>query len=58
MVETCPPTAGGCWFCKTDADHSWGFSWGFDAYFHWACAEAEGVAGEDDPVVAFERQHV
>lgn len=54
MVSHTPAPAGGCWFCETDAQHSWGFSFELDTYFHWACAEAEGVADAPDPVLEFE----
>jgi hypothetical protein len=49
----CPPSAGGCWFCHSDGAE--GFSWGFDAFFHYDCAEELGIADRDDPVLAYER---
>lgn len=54
MVEKTSAAEGGCWFCETDADHSWEFSFELDTYYHSACAEAEGFGDARDPVLEYE----
>lgn len=45
-VERRPPTAGGCWFCKTGngfEDDDMAFDSEFDAFAHTECLEANDV---------------
>lgn len=50
------PSAGGCWFCHSDDPEPEEFDMEFDAFYHESCAEEEGVAGEDIPILAYERR--
>lgn len=56
-MARCAPSAGGCWFCKTDDEkNGWAFSWEWDAFFHPKCLKKAWLKGNDEAKIIVENE--